>query len=188
MAGWKRSDYFDATGLPWVKPSPNMPDVESATHYPGLVLFEYTNLSVGRGTPTAYQWIGSPWLEPERVLNWLRSAAPEALPGVELSAAAFTPVKPTDGKFDGIALRGLRFRVSDRDRYDPTRLGVALLASLRALYPNDLRFNAAAFDLLAAGPALREALQSGASPERIWSGWEAALTNFRGTRAKYLLY
>jgi uncharacterized protein YbbC (DUF1343 family) len=187
-AGWKRTDYFDATGLPWVRPSPNMPDLESAIHYPGICLFEYTNLSVGRGTPTAYQWIGAPWVDSERVLDWLRSSASEALAGVALSAAAFTPVRPTDGKFDGVALRGIRFQVTDRERYDPTRLAVALLASLRALYPDDLRFNATAFDRLAAGPELREAVQSGAPPQRIWSDWESALRKFEGTRAKYLLY
>src|SRR3989442_13443564 len=49
-AGWRRGAYYDATGLPWVKPSPNMPDLESALHYPGTCLFEGTNLSVGRGT------------------------------------------------------------------------------------------------------------------------------------------
>ena len=187
-AGWRRTDYFDATGLPWIRPSPNMPDLESATHYPGICLFEYTNLSVGRGTPTAYQWIGAPWLEPERILDWLRRSAPEALAGVELSHAAFTPVRPTDGKFDSVALRGIRFRVTDRQRYDPPRLAVALLASLGALYPDELRFNATAFDRLAAGPELREALQSGVPPQRIWSGWAVALQHFEGTRAKYLLY
>lgn len=187
-AGWRREDYFDATGLPWVRPSPNMPDLESAMHYPGICLFEYTNLSVGRGTPTAYQWIGAPWVDPERVLDWLRRDAPEALVGVTLGPAAFTPQRPTDGKFDGVALRGVRFHVTDRGRYDPTRLAVALLASLRALYPDEFRFNAAAFDRLAAGPELREALQAGAPPQRIWSEWEAALRNFEGSRAKYLLY
>jgi len=49
-AGWIRGTLFDGTGLPWVKPSPNMPDLESALHYPGICLFEGTNVSVGRGT------------------------------------------------------------------------------------------------------------------------------------------
>ena len=58
-AGWRRDMYFDGTGLPWVKPSPNMPDLESALHYPGTCLFEGTNLSVGRGTRIAFQVVGS---------------------------------------------------------------------------------------------------------------------------------
>ena len=74
LSGWSRSDGFGDTGLPWVAPSPNMPSVESARHYPGTCLFEGTNLSVGRGTPIAFQQIGAPWLdgdgagrEPERL-------------------------------------------------------------------------------------------------------------------------
>jgi uncharacterized protein YbbC (DUF1343 family) len=82
----------------------------------------------------------------------------------------------------------LQFRVVDRAQYDPTRLAVALLAGLQALFPAELRFNAGAFDRLAAGPALREALQSGATPQTIWSAWDAALERFRVTRSKYLLY
>jgi len=187
-AGWRRSQYFDSTGLPWVRPSPNMPDLESASHYPGIALFEYTNLSVGRGTPTAFQWIGAPWLEPERVLEWVKRMAPDATTGVTLSPAAFKPVAPTDGKYDGVDLRGVRFAVTDRGHYDPTHLAVAILAGLKALYPDQLRFNASAFDRLAAGPALREALQSGATPRSIWSDWETALASFRVARSKYLLY
>jgi uncharacterized protein YbbC (DUF1343 family) len=187
-AGWRRSDYYDATGLPWTKPSPNMPDVESASHYPGIVLFEYTNLSVGRGTPRAYQWIGAPWIDPERWIAWVRTTAPEALTGVTVTAAAFTPRAPTDRKYDSVLVQGLQFRVVDRAQYDPTRLAVALLAGLQALFPAELRFNAGAFDRLAAGPALREALQSGATPQTIWSAWDAALERFRVTRSKYLLY
>src|SRR5256885_7506678 len=63
-AGWRRGMYFDATGPPWIKPSPNMPDLESAFHYPGTCLFEGTNLSVGRGAPFALQGIGAPWPNP----------------------------------------------------------------------------------------------------------------------------
>ncbi|HJQ65419.1 MAG TPA: DUF1343 domain-containing protein, partial [Gemmatimonadales bacterium] len=61
-SGWVRRLAFDSTGLPWIKPSPNMPSLESAFHYPGICLFEGTNLSVGRGTPLAFQVIGAPWL------------------------------------------------------------------------------------------------------------------------------
>src|SRR5207244_12497844 len=71
-AGWRRGMYFDATGLPWIKPSLNMPDLESAFHYPGTCLFEGTNLSVGRGTPFAFQVVGAPWLDPQAVIRYLR--------------------------------------------------------------------------------------------------------------------
>ncbi|HEX4599984.1 MAG TPA: DUF1343 domain-containing protein, partial [Gemmatimonadales bacterium] len=119
-AGWQRGRYYDATGLPWVRPSPNMPDLESALHYPGTCLFEGTNLSVGRGTGFAFQVIGAPWFDTAAVLSRLRTIARgpgSVLAGVEISAAVFTPHAPTDGKYDGVPLRGVRLRVTDRQRY-----------------------------------------------------------------------
>src|SRR5881628_1580718 len=75
VAGWSRSMFYDQTNIAWVKPSPNMPDLESAFHYPGICLFEGTNLSVGRGTPFAFQVVGAPWLDPEAVRRRLPAAA-----------------------------------------------------------------------------------------------------------------
>ena len=190
-AGWRRSLYFDATGLPWIKPSPNMPDLESAMHYPGTCLFEGTNLSVGRGTSLAFQIVGAPWLDTAAVLRKTREAGGgmrDAFRGVEISAVAFTPESPTDGKYGGTALPGIRLRVTDRRRYDPTKTAVALLAALRAVHRDSLRFNERSFDRLAAGPDLRRALVAGRPPAVIWRSWEGTLARFRGMRAKYLLY
>src|SRR5947208_7478994 len=182
-AGWRRGAYYDATGLPWVKPSPNMPDLESALHYPGMCLFEGTNLSVGRGTGFAFQVIGAPWLDADAVRRRLPAAA---LVGVEVTPVAFTPRGPTDRKYDGVALRGLRFRVTDRRRYDPTRLAVALLAATRVAHPTAFQFRAESFDRLATGPALRQAIQSGRPARAIWGGWEPDLSPFPPPRPKYV--
>jgi uncharacterized protein YbbC (DUF1343 family) len=181
--GWRRAMYADATGVPWVRPSPNMPDLESAQHYPGLCLFEGTNVSVGRGTGFAFQVIGAPWIDPAA----LRRALGAPVPGVAVDTIAFTPTRPTDGKYSDTPVRGLRFRVVDRARYDPTRLAVALLVALRRLYP-DFQFRDEAFDRLAAGPGLRGAIMSGRSLAGITREWNAGLARFRRERAKYLLY
>ncbi len=190
-SGWRRGQYQDDTGLPWVRPSPNMPDVESAMHYPGTCLFEGTNLSVGRGTGFAFQVVAAPWLDTAAVLARLREAGDgrrEALQGVEVRAVAFTPGRPTDGKYDGVLVRGIRLRVMDRRRYDPPRTAVALLAAIRAAHPERLRFREKSFDRLAAGAALRQAIVAGGAPGAIWRSWEPALARFRRLRAKYLLY
>ena len=190
-AGWRRGVYYDSTGMPWIKPSPNMPSLESAIHYPGTCLFEGTNLSVGRGTPMAFQMIGAPWLDPAALLRRLREwgmGNGEWLAGVEIADTTFTPRGPTDGKYDGVALRGVRLRVTNRDRYDPTWTAVALLAAVRATHADSFRFRPQSFDRLAAGPELREAVAAGRAPADIWRGWDAALARFRQTRAKYLLY
>jgi len=181
---------FDATGLPWIKPSPNMPDLESALHYPGTCLFEGTNLSVGRGTPFAFQVIGAPWLDPAAVLRYLRDerwGMRDALIGVAVESISFTPRGPTDGKYDGVPLRGVRLKVTDRERYDPARLAVALLAAIHAAHPDSFHFGLR-FDQLAAGPELRAALEAGQPVAAIWERWAAPLAAFRGMRAKYLLY
>ena len=184
-AGWTRDLFYDQTSLPWVKPSPNMPDLESALHYAGLCLFEGTNVSVGRGTATAFQLLGAPWLNPTRVLERLE---PSALAGVEVTPTAFTPVEPTDGKYPGTELPGLRFHVRDRAQYDPTRLAIALLVAIRATHPAEFQFRAASFDRLAAGPDLRWAVDAGRTSPQIWVTWESELARFRASRAKYLIY
>ena len=110
LQGWHRGDHFDATGLPWVLPSPNLPTLDGALVYPGQVLLEGTNLSEGRGTTRPFELWGAPFLEPTRIL----SALPE-LPGVVLRPACF---EPTFHKWAGELCRGqvLVERICNRDR------------------------------------------------------------------------
>jgi len=183
-AGWRRGMLYDETGLPWIKPSPNMPDLESALHYPGICLFEGTNVSVGRGTPMAFQVIGSPWLDPARVIAQLDTAA---LRGVEVRPTTFTPNAPTDSKYAGVPLQGLALHVRDRRTYDPTKLAVALLAALHTVHPAEFQFRPQSIDRLAAGPALRTAVLAGRTAREIWEAWDNDLARFRVTRAQYLL-
>jgi len=184
-SGWSRSMYYDQTKLPWVKPSPNMPDLESGIHYAGTCLFEGTNLSVGRGTTMAFQLIGAPWLDPGQVIARLDTTA---LRGVEIRATTFTPIAPTDGKYAGTLLRGVQLHVRDRAVYDPTKLAVALLTAIRAAHPAEFQFRPESFDRLAAGPELRTAVEAGRSLQEIWVAWDADLVRFRNLRARYLIY
>jgi len=183
VAGWARGQWFDETGLPWVRPSPNMPDLESATHYPGLVVFEGTNLSVGRGTPIAFQVVGAPWLDPARVRGLLGE-----VPGASVTDTAITPVAPTDGKYPGERLAALKFRVSDRRAFDPTLLAAKLLAAIRQVHPDRLAFNARSFDRLAGGDRWRLAVLAGRSGEETWQTWQAGVAEFQRLREPYLLY
>jgi uncharacterized protein YbbC (DUF1343 family) len=114
--GWRREMLFPDTQLPWVPPSPNMPSLESALHYPGTCLFEGTNLSVGRGTDAAFQLVGAPWLDGEALAEALTGYG---IPGVRFEAVRFTPHSPGDGKFSGQEIPGVRLEYLD-DGYDPT--------------------------------------------------------------------
>jgi uncharacterized protein YbbC (DUF1343 family) len=183
-AGWDRRTLFEATGLPYRAPSPNLLDVDALFHYPGTCLFEGTALSVGRGTPLAFHQVGAPWLDTTAVLATMRAAT---LPGVAFEGVTFTPVKPGDGKFADTTLAGIRLRITDRRTYDPTRTAVHLLAAIRAAHPEQIRIGGS-FDRLAGGPSLREALLAGTTPDMIVAAWEAPLAAYRARVRPFLLY
>jgi uncharacterized protein YbbC (DUF1343 family) len=185
MRGWKRELWFDRTGLPWVKPSPNMPTLQSAMLYPGLVAFEGSNLSVGRGTPTAFQIIGAPWLKSEEVVKMLKD---RELHGVRFVAEQFTPVNATDNKFSNQRINGIRILVTNRSSLQSARVGAALLWAIAKTSPNDLKLNNHAFDLRFGSPRVREALMRGEDPDAVIDREYRAAYEFREKSRKYWLY
>ena len=185
VAGWRRPMPLDATGLPFVAPSPNLRSLESLYHYPGLCLFEGTNLSVGRGSEAPFEQIGAPWLDTAAVLARVRAAA---LPGVRFTGVTFTPSRPGDGKYADTLLSGIRLQLTDRNAYDPTATAVHLLAAVRAVHPDRLGWIPKHFDRLAGGAVLRQQIEAGTAPEAIVRGWEAGLRRFKERRREFLLY
>lgn len=185
VRGWQRSVWYDETGLDWVAPSPSMPSLESAAHYPGTCLFEGTSLSVGRGTDHAFQQIGAPWLDAPALVARLRAAD---LPGVAVDTVSFTPLDPSDGKFGGESVRGIRYTVTDRAAYDPVATSIETLVALRALHPEELTFIEAHFDRLSGTDAVRLALLAGGTTADITATWPAQIDAFDATRVRYLLY
>ena len=185
VQGWRRDAYFDALGLPFIRPSPNLRDLEALFHYPGTCLFEGTALSVGRGTDMAYHQVGAPWLDTTRVLARLRDYK---VPGVRFSAVQFTPRNPGDQKFADTVVAGIRLTLVDRGTYDPTIAAVTLLSVIREIHPDQIGFIARHFDRLAGGAGLRAALEGGESPDRIVESWRPALDRFKQRVRPYLLY
>jgi uncharacterized protein YbbC (DUF1343 family) len=184
-AGWRRQDDLLTTRLPFVPPSPNLRDAESLFHYPGTCLFEGTALSVGRGTDAPYHQIGAPWLDTAAVLGLVRRVK---LPGVKFVGVTFTPNRPADGKHAGVAVVGIRLRLTDRVRYDPIRTAVVLLTAIQARHPDRIGFLTANFDRLAGGSALREAIVAGRSADSILNGWTTPRQEFLLRRRAALLY
>ena len=182
--GWRRGMIFPETGLPWLPPSPNMPTVESALHYPGTCLFEGTNISVGRGTGEAFQVVGAPWLDGEALAATL---ANYRIPGLRVEAARFTPLEPGDGKFGGEEILGVRLWAQMPD-YDPTLAALALLREIRDMSGERWEWRVAHFDRLAGTDRLRVGIQGGLSVEELRSGWDEALQEFLVKRAHYLIY
>ncbi len=181
--GWVRGLWFDQSGLPWVRPSPSMPDLESASHYPGLVLFEATNLSVGRGTPVAFQVIGAPWLDPLGVI-----ARVGTLEGVLLADTVIRPEAPPDGKYPEVTLPAVRLLVTDRGTYDPVTAAVALLEAIARLHGDALEVRERRLAQLIGTDRVWQAIREGASVEQVVVAWQEALERFRQEREAYLLY
>lgn len=182
--GWARGMTFQETGLPWVAPSPNMPSVESALHYPGTCLFEGTNLSVGRGTDEAFQVVGAPWLDS---VSLLAALGAYRIPGVRFDATRFTPRDPGDGKFGGEEIPGVRLTALTPG-YDPTLAALALLRETRIMSGDRWEWRASHFDRLAGTDRLRAGIEDGIPLEALRAGWDEDLRAFMTKREPYLIY
>jgi len=121
MEGWHRNLFFDQTGLPWVMPSPNMPTVDTAVVYPGMCLFEGTNVSEGRGTTRPFEIFGAPWIDPVKLVK--------AMDDFQLEGVRFRPLyfQPTVRKFQQELCGGAQIHATDRETFHPVRMAVSLL-------------------------------------------------------------
>jgi uncharacterized protein YbbC (DUF1343 family) len=185
MEGWRRSAWYDETGLKWVRPSPNLPTLTSALLYPALVAFEATNVSVGRGTSDAFQHVGAPWLKAREVVDLLED---RGIPGVKFLAERFTPNAPTDGKYGGQSIPGVKIVVTDRDRVNAARVGAALFWAIAQTSRDSLKIRDTAFDERFGAARVREALLRGEDPDTVLDRELPATIAFRESIKAYLLY
>lgn len=181
MDGWDRSMWFDQTGLQWVMPSPNMPTLETATVYPGMCLFEGTNLSEGRGTTRPFEIIGSPWINPFNLADALNSLS---LEGVRFRPLYFVP---TFAKYKDENCGGVQVHIIDRDKFNPIKTALNIISTLRDLYPNYFQFNRH-FDYLMGTDEVRKALSDGSSVGEIVLSWQNDILEFSKLRLNYILY
>jgi uncharacterized protein YbbC (DUF1343 family) len=181
MSGWKRSDFYDASGLPWVPPSPNMPTADTALVYSGTCLFEGTNLSEGRGTTRPFELLGADGIDG----RWAAAAGQLGLPGVHFREAYFAP---TFSKFQGKTIGGVQIHVHDRAAYDPVRTGVALLASAKKVWSGFTWRSDHWIDKLTGSTLVRTMIDAGATADEIVAAWQDELRAFQRVRKEYLLY
>jgi uncharacterized protein YbbC (DUF1343 family)/CubicO group peptidase (beta-lactamase class C family) len=181
MRGWRRGDWYDATGLKWINPSPNLRDLEESTLYPGIGLVETTNVSVGRGTDTPFELLGAPWIDAHALAEFLSR---RQVAGVRFVPVDFTPRKPFP--YAGQVCHGLRILVTERNALDSPELGVEIASALYKLYPD--RFELQKMNTLLANRGVLVAIAAGEDPRRIAEGWRAELTAFTQKREKALIY
>ncbi len=182
LKNWRRSQWYDETGLVWVPPSPNIPTLEAALVYPGTCLMEGTNLSEGRGTTKPFELIGAPWIDGLKLAESLNRTN---LPGVLFRATAFTP---TFSKFSGEACQGVQLHIVDRKTFRPLLTALAILKEIRSAYPSQFQFTNKHFDRLAGSDELRKSLEQNLAVEKIVAAWDASVKEFEVARMKYLLY
>ncbi|HST12964.1 MAG TPA: exo-beta-N-acetylmuramidase NamZ domain-containing protein [Terriglobales bacterium] len=180
MEGWLRGDWYDSTGLTWINPSPNLRSLKEAELYPGVALIEGTNVSVGRGTDTPFEWIGAPWIKSRELAEYLNA---RAIAGLRFVPVSFTP---SSSSHAGQVCQGVNIVVLDRNTVDAPELGLELAAALLKLYPKDFKIER--MNELLVNQAAYEALVGGQDPRRVAEGWRDSLEKFGEMRAKYLLY
>ncbi|MFE6069798.1 exo-beta-N-acetylmuramidase NamZ domain-containing protein [Streptomyces sp. NPDC056525] len=181
MTGWRRTDFFDTTGLPWVPPSPNMPTPETALVYSGTCLFEGTNLSEGRGTTRPFELLGAEGID----RRWAEAANALGLPGVRFREAYFAP---TFSKFQGKTVGGVQLHVHDRESFDPVRAGIGLLVTARSSWSGFAWRADNWIDKLTGSTRVRTLIDAGAGVDEVVGAWQADLAAFRAVRREYLLY
>ncbi|HSJ33140.1 MAG TPA: DUF1343 domain-containing protein [Longimicrobiales bacterium] len=184
-AGWRRDTWFDETALPWIDPSPNIRSLEAALTYSGLVLFEATNLSVGRGTATPFSFVGAPWLDHAAVL---RSVSRYDMPGVSLDTTSYVPEGEGWVPFRGERVRAIHIDITDRDAYQPVWMTLVLMSEIRRLHPDQFRITNDGMTQMLGSQWARDAIDSGSDPRGIWSRWQSELEQWAPVRGRYEIY
>lgn len=180
MEGWRRAEFFDATGLLWINPSPNMRNLNEALLYPGIGLLETTNLSVGRGTDTPFEIIGAPWLDGQKLAGELNQSG---LPGVRFVPTYFTP---TSSKFKEQRCGGVQIVMTDRRELLPLRTGFEIARQLTRLFPDG--WQSKEYDRLLASAAVYQAVVAARPVAEIEALYQTELDQYRQRREKFLIY
>jgi uncharacterized protein YbbC (DUF1343 family) len=181
MKNWRRADWWDATSLVWIDPSPNMRSLQAALLYPGVAMLEASpNWSVGRGTPAPFEQAGADWVKGAELAAFLNR---RFVPGVRFYPTRFVP---ESSNLQGKSVEGVRFLVTDRESFSPLRLGLEIASALQQLYPGkiDLETNV---HLIGSREVIR-ALRDGIDPQTIEEQCKPRLDEFIARRKAYLLY
>jgi uncharacterized protein YbbC (DUF1343 family) len=178
--GWRRESYWESTHLLWINPSPNMRSLTQALLYPGVGLLEMTNVSVGRGTDTPFEVLGAPWIDARQLARRLNARG--------LAGTAFVPVQftPEESKYAGENCGGINILVTDRQRLEPIRVGLAIARALRELYPE--QWDTTRLNRLMGNRELRDAILRGDSLDELIELSRRDLGDFLRRRDQHLLY
>lgn len=191
LKGWKRSHYGDTWGRDWVPPSPNIPNLTSAIIFSGMVFFEGTNVSEGRGTTKPFEFIGAPYVNPDQLASEMNALK---LPGVYYRPIFF---QPTYQKHKDTICGGVQIHVTQRKVFNAFRSGLYLLEKVATLYPDDFEWKKPPYeyeyermpiDLIAGTAQVREEIDQGRGVKDFDKECTRQLKDFAKLRRKFLLY
>ncbi|MEP6944733.1 MAG: DUF1343 domain-containing protein [Acidobacteriota bacterium] len=191
MEGWRREMWGDETGLPWVLPSPNIPDVDTCVVFPATVHLEGTELSEGRGTTLPFLLNGAPFIDSHA---WAAELDKFNFAGVKFRPAYF---RPTFCEFAGETCGGVQIHVTDRDAFTPVVVGVAMVQTVFEMYPAHFQWRQNAYeyvfdknpiDVVTGTDRIRKAIESAVPVRQTEASWAEGLSEFRLARTPFLLY
>jgi uncharacterized protein YbbC (DUF1343 family) len=181
-ANWRRSMWFEDTGLPWVNPSPNLRSPSALKNYPGTVYFEGTTLTEGRGTTRPFEQIGAPWLNAPEVVRVMNA---KGLRGIRFEAITMA-VEPTAAKHKGLTIPAIRFVITDRNTYRPVRSALTLIDEIRRQHTADFKWTGS-IDRLAGTDRVRLAIEAGTLPALL-DEWDRAAAAFAQETSSLRIY
>ena len=191
MENWSRQMWGNETGLPWVLPSPNIPDVDACVVFPATVHIEGTELSEGRGTTLPFHLNGAPFIDP---YAWAAELDKYGFAGVKFRPAFF---RPTFCEFAGETCGGVQIHVTDREAFTPVIVGIAMVKTIHDMYPDKFQWRQNAYeyvfdknpmDVVCGTNKIRMAIEEGTPLDLIESTWATGIEYFLDVRTSYLLY
>lgn len=172
MQGYKRSMWYDQTGLPWHKPSPAMTNPDTALYYVGIGLFEATNVDC-RAPGKPFRWVGASWADGDQLA---RALAAHKLAGVRFKAERV-------GNEGGVDVL-----ITDRQAFQPIDTAVAMLSTFQKLYPAKFQAYRSGLGHMSGSDALWQTLNGGSSLAALNGRYQKASEGYVHRRLQYLLY
>ncbi|HSK19412.1 MAG TPA: DUF1343 domain-containing protein [Longimicrobiales bacterium] len=182
VANWKRSQWFEDLGMPWVNPSPNLRSPAALKSYPGTVYFEGTNIAEGRGTDRPFEQIGAAWLDAPAVVRRMNEMR---LPGIRFEAVTL-PMEATARKFAGQDIPGIRLHITDREAYRPVRTALLLIDAIHRQHPDHFAWSGT-INRLTGSDRVRHAVEDG-QLSALLDDWDREAAEFTVYRRTFLLY